>query len=184
MASYSDDFNRSDSTNIGNWVEWNDDWSITSNQLAPGTASIAFVIYASPLATSDHYTQAVLANATTSSMGVFARSTSDGSSYYLWRSNGSVWNLFRQVGGSFIDLGSYNASLANGDVARIECVGSTIKGYVNGIERLSVTDTVITSGLYAGIRSTPSSTARYDNFLTSDISPIVDSDIGAFFDFM
>jgi hypothetical protein len=115
-------------------------------------------------------------------MGAVARADVDGNNFYLWRSNGTSWELFYNVGGSFNSLGTYSATLVNGDVGRIQCVGSTIKGFVNGVERLSVTDTNITTGLYAGVRSAASSTARYDNFLAGDV--VADSDIGAFFDFI
>lgn len=181
MANYSDDFNRPDSTNIGNWTEWNDDWSIISNQLAPGLTTTGVAVYASPLDTSDHYAEIVLSVATSTSMGVIGRSSVDTGTYYLWRTNGSSWNLFRQISGTFVDLGGYAAPVADGDIARIECIGSTIKGYVNGVERVSVTNTEITTGLYAGVRSVQSSTARFDNFATADTT--LDSDIGAFFDF-
>lgn len=182
MALYSDDFNRPDSTNLGNWNEFGDNFSIISNQLAPGTSATGFVLYASPLDTSDHYSEIVITNATASSMGAVARSDVSGNNFYLWRSNGTSWDLFYNVGGSFITIGTYNAPLVNGDVARIQCVGSTIKGFVNGVERVSVTDTNVTTGTYAGVRSAASSTARYDNFLAGDVVP--DSDVGAFFDFI
>lgn len=182
MATYSDDFNRPNSTTIGNWTEWGDDWSIVDNQLAPGTTAIGLVVYSSALATSDHYAEITLSTAVPSSMGVIARSSIDTGTYYLWRSDGTSWTLFRQIGGNFVDIGSYVAPGADGDVARLECIGSTIKGYVNGIERVSTTNTEITTGLYAGVRSAASATARFDNFVASDTA--LDSDIGAFFDFL
>lgn len=184
MATYSDDFNRPDSTNIGNWTEFEDDWSISSNQLAPGTSVVSFVLYGSPLDTADHYAEIVMSNATATSMGVLARADATGTNFYLWRSNGSTWNLFLNVGGNFTSLGSYSAALVNGDVARIECVGSTIKGYLNGVERVSVTDTELTTGAYAGVRSEASSTARYDNFLAADVGSGPVADTSAFFNFM
>jgi hypothetical protein len=184
MASYSDNFNRPDSTNIGNWTEIDDNWSIISNQLAPGVATLGLVVYQSPLDTSDHYAEIAMPAATATSMGVFARSDVTGNTFYLWRNNGSTWNLFSNVGGSFVSIGSYAAAATDGDVARIECIGSTIKGYVNGVERVSVTNTTITTGLYAGLRSEASSTARYDNFLAADSGAPSVVDTSAFFDFM
>jgi hypothetical protein len=183
MATYTDDFNRADSTNIGNWTEHNDDWSIKSNQLAPGTVSLSYVLYGSTLSTSDHYAEIVLSNATSSSMGVLARADVNGNSFYLWRNDGTTWNLFYNVGGNFTGIGSYAAAAVSGDVAKIQCVGSTIKGFVNGVERVSVTDTQIPSGLYVGIRSNASSTARYDNFAAADIGGTV-TDTSAFFNFL
>lgn len=183
MATYTDDFNRPDSTNIGNWTEVADNWSIISNQLAPGTAATSFVIYASPLDTSDHYSEIVIPNASASSMGVLARGDANGTNFYLWRGDGTTWDLFAKIGGNFIGLATYVGPLNNGDVARIECVGSTIKGYINGIERASATDTQILTGAFAGIRSAASPTARFDNFVASDIGG-APPDTSAFFDFM
>jgi hypothetical protein len=117
-------------------------------------------------------------------MGVFARSDVSGNNFYLWRNDGSEWTLFYNIGGNFTSIGSYTAAGANGDIARIECVGSTIKGYVNGVERVSVTDTQIPTGLYGGLRSAASSTARYDNFAAADLSGAPASDTSAFFDFL
>ena len=184
MATYTDDFNRADSTNIGNWTEVTDNWSIVSNQLAPGISSTGVVVYASPLDTNDHYAEITLSNASASSMGVFARSDVSGNNFYLWRNDGSEWTLFYNIGGNFTSIGSYTAAGVNGDIARIQCVGTTIKGFVNGVERVSVTDAQIPSGLYTGLRSAASSTARYDNFAAADIGGAPAADPGAFFAFM
>lgn len=184
MATYTDDFNRANSSAIGNWTEVDDDWSINGNQLAPGISSTAYVIYNSPVDTSDQYAEVVLATASASSMGVFARSDVGGNNFYLWRNDGSEWTLFYNFGGNFTSIGSYVVPAVDGDVARIQCEGSTIKGFVNGVERVSVTDTVIPTGLYGGIRSAPGSTTRYDNFVVSDLGAPVPADTGAFFTFL
>jgi hypothetical protein len=185
MASYSDNFNRPDSTNIGSWTEIDDNWSIISNQLAPGTTTLGLVVYQSPLATVDHYAEIVLSVAGGVSSGVFARSDITANTFYLWRNSGTAWNLFSNIGGNFVSIGSYAAPAVNGDVARIECIGSTIKGYVNGVERVSATDTSIPTGQYVGLRSEASSSARYDNFLAADNgTPPVVTNTGAFLDFM
>jgi len=184
MASYSDDFNRPDSTNIGNWTESGDNWSIISQQLAPGTSTLSIVIYNSTLDTTDHYAEITLSNATATSMGVFARSDVGGNNFYLLRNNGTSWDLFSNIGGSFTNIGTYTAAPNNGDTARIHCVGSTIKGFINGVERISVTNTDITTGVYSGLRSEASSTARYDNFLAADISSTPSNDTGDFFAFL
>jgi len=184
MATYSDDFNRPDSTNIGNWTEIDDNWSIISQQLAPGVATLGLVIYQSPLDTTDHYAEITLSVASATSMGVFARSDVSGNNFYLLRNNGSEWTLFSNIGGAFSSIGSYSAPAVDGDVVRVHCEGSTIKGFINGVERISVTDTDITTGSYAGVRSEASSTARYDNFLAADITSGPTADTNAFFDFL
>lgn len=174
MTSYVDDFNRADSTTVTGWIESGDDWSIKSNMLAPGISSLGIITYNSPLTSDDHYCQAVISVATSSSMGVYCRA--DGTSFnsgYLWRNNGSSWNLFYNVGGSFTSIASYAAGASNGDVAKIQAVGSTITAYVNGIQRASVTNTEVSSGKYVGIRCEASSTCRFDNFAAADVGSIV-----------
>jgi hypothetical protein len=184
MAVYSDNFNRADSTTVGaTWTEIADDWSIKSNQLAPGLTTTGVILYNLPLATADHYAEIAMPVASTTSMGVFARSDLAGNNFYLLRSNGTSWNLFTNISGTFTSIGSYAATLANGDIARIQCIGSTIKAFINGVERISVTNTAITTGSYTGVRSTQSSTARYDNFTASDAGSLY-SEEGAFFDFI
>lgn len=184
MAIYSDDFNRADSTTVSGWTEIIDDWSIKSNQLAPGLSTSGVILFASPLDTSDHYAQITITAATTTSMGILARADVTATNYYLLRNNGSSWNLFTNLAGTFTSIGSYSAAAVNGDVMRIQCIGTTIKAIINGVERISVTDASITTGLYAGVRSTQSSTTRYDNFTAADTGITGSADPGAFFMFM
>lgn len=184
MVSYSDDFNRPDSTTLGPWVKLQGDSSISGNQFAPGTVGgYGLVRYSSSLDTPDHYAEITITNTSSPSNGVFARSDSTGSNFYLWRADGSTWTLFINSSGSFISLGSYAGPLNAGDVARIECRGNVIKGYINGVERVSVVHNGIVSNVYAGLRVATSSTSRLDNFAAGDILP-PDSDPGAFFNFL
>lgn len=173
MAAYSDNFNRADSLDVG--PDWSGaaSWSIASNQLATQTSGGTQAIrYATALATDNNYAQVTCSVGTANSMGVFARGALDNGKYYLLRSNGTSWDLFRQVGGTFTNIGSYAATFVNGDVARIECDGSTIKALINGVERISVTDTGIATGLYGGLRSNASTTNRYDDFSLGDITAV------------
>lgn len=174
MASFSDDFNRADSTDLGaNWVEVSGDWSIISNQLSPGAAGGTIILRAAgAMATSDHSVQVTIAATTAASHGVWGRGNPSGglSSGYLWRNDGTSWNLFSVVGGSFSSIGSYAAAAAPGDVAKLQVVGSTIKGFVNGIERVSVVDTAVPTGTSVGIRGESTNSIRYDNFTAADVT--------------
>ena len=171
MASFSDDFNRADSSNLGaNWVEVSGDWSIVSNQLSPGAAGGTIILRAAgAMDTSDHYAQVTIPATAAVSQGVWCRGNSNISQGYLWRNNGTSWDLFQVVGGSFTVIGTYTAAAAPGDVAKIQAVGSTIKGYVNGIQRVSVTDTGVTTGTSVGIRGESSGSLRYDDFTAADV---------------
>lgn len=172
MTSFSDDFNRSDSTDLGaGWVEVSGDWSIVSNQLSPGAAGGTIILRAATaMATNDNFAQITITATTTASQGVWCRANSNISQGYLWRNNGSTWDLFSVVGGSFTNIGTYSAAAVPGDVAKIQAVGSTITGYVNGVSRVSVTNTAVTTGTAVGVRSDSASAVRYDDFSAGDVT--------------
>lgn len=172
MASFSDDFNRPDSTDLGaGWVEVSGDWSIISQQLSSGSAGGTIILRAAtPMASNDHYAQVTIAATAAVSHGVWCRGNANISQGYLWRNDGSTWNLFSVVGGSFSSIGSYAAPAAPGDVAKIQAVGSTIKGFVNGVERVSVVDTNVPTGTSTGIRAESVATLRFDDFTAADIT--------------
>ncbi|MFF4489433.1 hypothetical protein ACFY0F_23540 [Streptomyces sp. NPDC001544] len=172
MASFSDDFNRANSTDLGSgWVEVSGDWSIVSQQLSPGAAGGTIILRAAgAMATSDHYAQVTIAATAAVSQGVWCRGNSNISQGYLWRNNGTSWDLFSVVGGSFSVIGTYTAPAAPGDVAKVQAVGTTIKGFVNGVQRVSVTDTNVASGTSVGIRSESSGSIKYDDFSAADIT--------------
>lgn len=171
MASFTDDFNRADSSNLGaNWVEVSGDWSIISNQLSSGNAGGTIILRAAgAMATSDHSAQVTITATAAVSHGVWARGNSNISQGYLWRNDGSNWTLFSVVGGSFTSIGSYAAAAVAGDVAKVQAVGSTIKGYINGVQRVSVTDTAVTTGTSVGLRAESTNLLRFDDFTATDV---------------
>lgn len=175
MTTFADDFNRADSTDLGaDWVEVSGDWSIVSNQLSPGAAGGTIILRAATaMATDDNSAQVTIAATAAASQGVWCRGSSNLSDGYLWRNDGSQWDLFSVVGGSFTVIGTYAAAAAPGDVAKVQAIGSTIKGYVNGIERVSLTNTHVTTGVNVGIRSESAGALRYDAFSAADVTTSV-----------
>ncbi|MEU0207349.1 hypothetical protein [Streptomyces canus] len=176
MTTFSDDFNRPDSTDLGaGWVEVSTtDWAIVSNQLSPGAAGGTIVVRAATaMSTSDNFAQVTIAATTSASQGVWCRGNSDLTSGYVWRNNGSNWSLFSVVAGAFTNIGTYTAAAVAGDVAMVQAVGSTIKGFVGGIERVSVVNTAVATGTAVGVRSDSTSALRYDNFSAGDVAASV-----------
>jgi mannan endo-1,4-beta-mannosidase len=102
-----------------------------------------------------------------SSSGLVARASADFSSFYTLRINydQKKVQLYRKVNGSWMKLGETEqaASLGTWYLLRLELRGSSLIGYVNGIRKISVTDTSLTKG-YAGLR-TYNQTAVFDNFI-------------------
>jgi hypothetical protein len=172
VASFSDDFNRPNSSNLGpGWVEVSGDWSIVSNQLSPGAAGGTIILRAAgAMDSSDHSAQFTIAATTAASHGVWCRGNSNISSGYLWRNDGTSWGLFAVVGGSFSIIGTHAAPSAPGDVAKVQAVGSTIKAFVNGVERVSVVNTAVATGTSVGIRSESSGALRFDDFAAADVT--------------
>lgn len=183
MTSFSDDFNRADSTDLGaNWVEVSGEWSIVSNQLSPGSAGGTIILRAATaMATSDNFAQITIAATAAASQGVWCRGNSNITNGYLWRNSGSSWDLFAVVGGSFSMIATYAVAAAPGDVARVQAVGSAIKAYVNGVERASVTDTQVTTGTSVGVRSESTGALRYDDFSAGDVTNTISGTAAAAF---
>jgi hypothetical protein len=172
VATFSDDFNRADSSSLGaGWVEVSGDWSIVSGRLSSGSAGGTIILRAAgAMDGSDNYAQVTIAVTAAVSHGVWCRGDSTLSNGYLLRNDGTEWTLFWVVGGSFNPIGSYAAAAVDGDVVRIQAVGSTIKGFINGVERISVTDTAVTTGTSVGIRAESVGTLRFDDFTAGDVT--------------
>ncbi|MGA6223472.1 hypothetical protein ACPESV_24440 [Streptomyces umbrinus] len=172
MTSFTDDFNRTNSSDLGaGWVEVSGDWSIVSNQLSPGAAGGTVILRAAgAMATDDNSAQVTIAATTAASQGVWCRGNSNLSSGYLWRNDGTSWDLFSVVGGSFTAIGTFAAAAAPGDVVKVQAVGTLIKAFVNGVERVSLVNNHVTTGTSCGIRSESTGSLRYDDFTGADVS--------------
>jgi hypothetical protein len=170
VTSFSDDFNRPDGSVGANWVQVSGAWVIVSNRLSPGTTGSTVVLRAATaMATSDNYSQVTIAATTSASQGVWCRGDSTLTSGYAVRNNGTNWALFSVVGGTFTSIGTYAAAAVAGDVVKIQAVGSTITAYINGVSRISVTNTAVTTGTNVGIRSDVNSGLSYDNYAAGDV---------------
>jgi hypothetical protein len=171
MTTFTDDFNRADGSPGANWVQVSGTWTIVSNRLSSGSAGGTIVIRAATaMATNDNSAQVTIATTGAVSHGVWARGNTTITQGYLWRNDGTSWNLFSVVGGSFVSIGSFAGAAVAGDVAKIQAVGSTIKGLVNGVVRVSVTDTAVTTGTSVGIRAESSNLLRFDDFTGADVT--------------
>lgn len=177
MTTFTDDFNRANGAPGANWVDATGLWTIVSNQLSSGSAGGTIVIRAATaMATNDNSAQITIAATGAVSHGVFCRANTGFTSGYLWRNDGTSWALFSNVGGSFTSIGSFAGAAVAGDVAKIQAVGSTIKGLVNGIERVSVVNTAVTTGTSVGIRAESTNLLRFDDFTGADVTSGVSGD--------
>jgi len=177
VTTFTDDFNRANGAPGANWVDGTGLWTIVSNQLSSGTSGGTIVIRAATaMATNDNSAQVTIAATGSVSHGVWCRGNTGFTSGYLWRNDGTSWVLFSNVGGSFTSIGSFAGAAVAGDIAKVTAVGSTITGYVNGIARVTVTNTAVTTGTSVGLRAESSGVLRFDDFTASDVTSGVSGD--------
>ncbi|MDX3245844.1 hypothetical protein [Streptomyces sp. ME18-1-4] len=171
MTTFTDDFNRADGAPGANWVLVSGPWTIISQQLSSGTVGGTVIIRAATaMATNDNSAQVTITATGAVSHGVFCRANSTFTQGYLWRNDGTTWTLFSNVGGSFTSIGSFAGAAVAGDVAKVQAVGSTIKGLVNGIERVSVTNSAVATGTSVGLRAESTNLLRFDDFTGADVT--------------
>jgi hypothetical protein len=87
MTTFTDSFDRTDSTSLGpDWAEVSGDWAVSGNQLSPGNSGGTIILRAaSTMASSDHYVQATIAATTAASHGIWGRGNSNITAGYLLR---------------------------------------------------------------------------------------------------
>ncbi len=170
--SFSDDFNRADGAIGAAWTNITATHTIASNTAAPSTTNTCLSVYATSCDTDDNYSQATISTLAGSAQRVVCRLT-DANNWYALFSNGTSIQLQKFVAGSLTSIGSaFSVTIASGDIIKVQAVGSTIKGYLNGVERCSATDTGLTTGKLVGIRSGSggSTLLRWDDWSGGDVA--------------
>lgn len=75
-------------------------------------------------------------------------------------------DIYRLQAGAFTNIGSWAGAISNGDLVMVRLMGSSIKLFVNGVERISATETfnqtVTKHGI--GLWSGSPLTGRFDDF--------------------
>jgi len=181
---FSDDFNRADNDLLGgNWVErGGSDFDIVTNRVEYITyagASHAVVYNPTGITGADYTVQAVVNSVTGNTHnGVCGRRVNfgglDSNSYtaFIHESNNFLY-LFKKVSGTWTELGSYAVAINPGTdyTVKLSMQGTTIKAFLDGVERISVTDTALSAAGDACIDGDESSAGtRWDNFLVEDFA--------------
>lgn len=186
-ADVTETFDTAASDTLGPVLTWNElegDWDVNaSNQASCTSGTPATARADSDMASDDHYCQFVgvslIRAGSAAGMGPICRK--DGTAtltYYLWwaaidtASNNHY--LYRVDAGGLTQLGSTVLDdFVAGEVMKVEADGSTIKGYIDGVEKISVSDpTGITGNLRGGIRGYQSGgdTIVVDNVRIADLA--------------
>ena len=158
-----DNFNRA---SLGsNWTQQPGDSGTvvidSSTRIAAQDGADAYAYWSASLFSADQYSQAKLVNVNGSDdSGVYVRGSSVEKTFYwfTWLPSGSSWDIHKYINGVFTNLISTTSGAAQvGDVMKLTAVGNIITAYVNGVQKLQVTDSSITDGapgVYVGSSDT------------------------------
>jgi hypothetical protein len=179
LTLFSDNFNRGNNSSLGtNWQERSGNFSINSQTLVNSTSGTSVALVNNKTA-ADVVLTADVNLATTANerdAGVVARHSGNGagSQYYAglaYRSGRYYSEIWESTNGSWTRLSQVQVA-SNGTASlRFEVIGTSLKLYVNGVLRNSVTDATLTSGRF-GV-SAVGSGARLDNFVATNPSASV-----------
>ena len=177
-----DDFIRADGDTIGDqltWTEVDGDWDTVSNQAELQTASgdVRTARAESDLSTTDHYAQS-RAKANPSDLltehGAAARFSSSSEICYVAFAYGQDDNIytFKLNGASQTLIAQTLITPVTNDIYKVQANGSIITAYQNGTQRLSSTDTTITTGTRCGIMGFNGGTTKplIDDFEAADLA--------------
>lgn len=162
MTSYSDNFNRTDTNTLGgNWTEHGDSQAaqIKDNQLRMvESTTVKGYAYYSATVGADQFSQLTyVADDALNGPAVRIDSAGDetNATMYLAMCDAAGGNihLYKFVGVSFEEslgtqIGTAAYSWVGGEDVRIEANGTTIKVLIDGVEKISVTDSAISSGYF------------------------------------
>ena len=156
------------------WAEQAGDTDIMSNE-AVVQVTEASARAESDLDSDDHYAEMVITNHS-NDPGVNCRfNPAVSNTYYHWRLEGDPGNnlqLFQRITGSFTQIGSNVAdSSSTPYTLRVSADGSTIKGLLGGVEKISETNGNISGFLRAGFRGNGVGDS-FDNFEAADLAVV------------
>lgn len=151
---------------------------ITSNTARSQTGARAASLYNGTFA-NDQWAEVTASGTGTSGtqlVGVLVRGSSGGNFYFFelnMNDGGATWNMGRMVSGVFIsmDSGTTGGGINTGCGIRLEVVGTTLKGYVNGNLVVTQTDSTFASGNpgVSGAYTNGTSTSSATAFLAGDM---------------
>ena len=172
----SDDFNRVDGGLGSGWVAVSDGGLVISSQAVRGSSATAGDIRTAESYGADQSSQVEVTSTQLSGgqwIGAAVRMQAGGQSMYLgiyfWNGGAQQLRLYKRSAGSWVQLGSsYSCGpLAAGTQLKLTAVGSTISFLLNGVARVSVTDSSVSGGA-PGIMTY--GTAKADNWVGTTAS--------------
>lgn len=144
-TSGSDTFTRANENPLANgWTEHDLSYSLVSNAATPLVAGNWNSAWCNATASADQFSQDTPSADADSGAGVRISLSGDSVSGYGCTANGGTYTLYRiQDRNNQSSIGSYSGS---GTVKKATAVGTTIKCFLDGVERISVTDATYATG--------------------------------------
>lgn len=172
---FSDDFEDGNSTG---WTVVNGGWSVVTDGtkvFKQANTSGEASVYAGTSTWTNYTVEAKIKlynNANGTASGIIARYVNS-SNYYMFRlhSNDSKVELYKKVGGTFTKITDVAMTISTNTWYTLKLVlnGSSLTGYVDGVQKVSATDTSFTSGCI-GARTYAQSVAIDDVIVTDSSS--------------
>ena len=181
MAVFTDDFNRANGVLGADWVITSAAPQIITNRVyVPATAGL--ILQDNIVLGADQYVQCEIAQHATGPKSLSVRAWNPGpgtrmSGYGLEFLNGSVelyrydvWNGSSLAGAPSRNLlDTWGGAFVNGDILRLEILGTSLIGYVNGTPVVSALNAVISAAGSAGYLISSGGTVGYiDDFEAGD----------------
>lgn len=183
MASYSDDFNRANSTTMGgSWVEDSGDFQILSNGVMQDTSGGAYrkCRWNAAFDTGDYYAQAdvTIRDTTGNGFGVFIRGASSSTvtmyGYVFFQGDVSyILEITAGVDASLATGGSVGNAGTGYTAARLAGSGTGLTGTRNSVADISTSDGTLTAG-HAGLVTygISASAVCFDNYAAADTGAV------------
>lgn len=167
MSVVSDDFNRSNRNLNGDTADSGQTWSglagtpqIVSNQGAGAASGNDIATIDAGIADCEVYMTVTTKNG---DEGVIGRA-SNVSNLFLAQATATAINLLRRTSGSYTSLGTHATAIANNDVLKLKMNGSSLEVLLNGVSKVTATDTQNQTNTRHGFRLDGSTTSRIDTF--------------------
>lgn len=178
MATFTDNFNRADSANLG--ANWTNDSTfsglgISSNQAYNPASSnnftIAWVATGTATFTADHSAQVICSVVGASELPGPAVRCANANYYYVHCSSTSANSeVVKSVAGAHTVIREMATTFANGDTCKLEVTGTTLKVYKNGAQvGTDISDSDLASGQPGFKIYSVAGTARVDDFDAADL---------------
>jgi hypothetical protein len=173
-----DSFTRADGALGANWTSCggNAGYTVATNAAASSNASVEEAVFWNAASfANDQFAQVTISQmASNSYIGPAVRcSTGSGGNYYGFYADTATRYIVRVVAGAYTSLATTGTGFSNGDVIRLEVVGTTISAYINGVLWTSVTDSNLTSGSPGMTSWANNNSGRVDDFTAANLSSFV-----------